>query len=102
MRDPAKLEGGDVMRVGRHLFAGLSNRTDAAGVAQLAAQVFEDRPVAVAHGGAVMPAQMVVQFALDMVVVQQRVVDVEQEDDIVHLGHPLAAVVDIARGGGSV
>lgn len=39
MRDPAKLEGGDVMRVGRHLFAGLSARTDTAGVAQLAAEL---------------------------------------------------------------
>jgi dimethylargininase len=36
MRDPAKLEGGDVMRVGRQLFVGLSVRTNAAGVAQLA------------------------------------------------------------------
>jgi len=39
MRDPAKLEGGDVMRVGRHLFAGLSARTDEAGVAQLAEEL---------------------------------------------------------------
>ena len=39
MRDPAKLEGGDVMRVGRHLYAGLSARTDAAGVAQLSAEL---------------------------------------------------------------
>ena len=36
MRDPAKLEGGDVMRVGRRLYAGLSARTDAAGIQQLA------------------------------------------------------------------
>lgn len=36
MRAPARLEGGDVMRVGRRLFVGLSKRTDAAGVAQLA------------------------------------------------------------------
>jgi dimethylargininase len=35
MRDPVKLEGGDVMRVGRDLYVGLSARTDAAGVAQL-------------------------------------------------------------------
>jgi dimethylargininase len=35
MEDPARLEGGDVMRVGRRLYAGLSGRTDAAGVAQL-------------------------------------------------------------------
>jgi dimethylargininase len=35
MRDPARLEGGDVMRAGRRLYAGLSRRTNAAGVAQL-------------------------------------------------------------------
>ncbi len=35
MRDPARLEGGDVMRVGRDLYAGISGRTDAAGVAEL-------------------------------------------------------------------
>jgi len=36
MRDPAKLEGGDVMRIGKDLFAGLSARTDEAGISQLA------------------------------------------------------------------
>lgn len=35
MRAPGKLEGGDVMRVGRRLYAGLSNRTDAEGIADL-------------------------------------------------------------------
>jgi dimethylargininase len=35
MRDPAKLEGGDIMRVGRHLYVGLSARTDMDGVHQL-------------------------------------------------------------------
>jgi dimethylargininase len=39
MREPAKLEGGDVMRIGRDLFVGLSARTDEAGVAQLADHV---------------------------------------------------------------
>ncbi len=37
MGDPARLEGGDVMRMGLHLYAGLSGRTDAAGVAELGA-----------------------------------------------------------------
>lgn len=32
---PGTLEGGDVLRVGRHLFVGLSGRTNQAGVAQL-------------------------------------------------------------------
>jgi dimethylargininase len=35
MRDPARLEGGDVMRAGRDLYVGISGRTDAAGVSQL-------------------------------------------------------------------
>jgi dimethylargininase len=39
MREPAKLEGGDVMRIGRDLFVGLSARTDEAGVKQLAGDV---------------------------------------------------------------
>jgi len=37
--EPATLEGGDVMRVGRHLFVGLSSRTNGAGIAQLRAEV---------------------------------------------------------------
>jgi dimethylargininase len=39
MTEPATLEGGDVIRAGRTLFAGLSQRTNAAGIAQLAAAV---------------------------------------------------------------
>src|ERR1039457_2928717 len=41
LREPATLEGGDVMRVGARLFVGLSARTNAAGIAQLA---FELKP----------------------------------------------------------
>lgn len=37
MTAPARLDGGDVMRVGMRLFVGLSGRTDHAGLAQLAA-----------------------------------------------------------------
>ncbi|MDQ1472050.1 MAG: dimethylargininase [Bryobacterales bacterium] len=39
MRNPAKLEGGDVMRIGKDLFVGLSARTDPAGVQQLAEEL---------------------------------------------------------------
>jgi len=35
--EPATLEGGDVLRIGRTLYVGISGRTNAAGVAQLAA-----------------------------------------------------------------
>jgi dimethylargininase len=36
LREPATLEGGDVMRIGRTLFVGVSHRTNRAGVEQLA------------------------------------------------------------------
>jgi dimethylargininase len=39
MREPATLEGGDVLRVGSQLFVGLSARTNGAGIEQLAAEL---------------------------------------------------------------
>jgi dimethylargininase len=48
IRAPGTLEGGDVLRIGRRLFVGLTTRTNREGVAQLAAIV---QP----HGYSVMP-----------------------------------------------
>ena len=39
MREPATLEGGDVMRVGKTLYVGLSHRTNREGIAQLSAEL---------------------------------------------------------------
>jgi dimethylargininase len=39
LHEPATLEGGDVMRIGRDVFAGLSSRTNQAGIAQLSAEL---------------------------------------------------------------
>jgi dimethylargininase len=39
LREPGTLEGGDVMRVGRDIFVGLSRRTNEAGIGQLNAEV---------------------------------------------------------------
>jgi dimethylargininase len=39
MSEPATLEGGDVLRMGTEFFAGLSARTNAEGIAQLAAEL---------------------------------------------------------------
>ena len=51
MREPATLEGGDVLRIGKSVFAGLSARTNQVGVEQLAAELgpfgYSVRPVAV-------------------------------------------------------
>jgi len=51
MREPATLEGGDVLRMGTALFVGVSARTNADGIAQLAAELerfgYSVRPVKV-------------------------------------------------------
>jgi dimethylargininase len=47
MREPATLEGGDVMRVGRTLYVGESVRTNAEGIRQLGAFGYEVRGVPV-------------------------------------------------------
>jgi dimethylargininase len=39
LTEPATLEGGDVLRVGRDVFAGLSSRTNEAGISQLAVMI---------------------------------------------------------------
>jgi len=39
LREPATLEGGDVMRIGRSLYVGVSHRTNRAGVEQLAGEL---------------------------------------------------------------
>jgi dimethylargininase len=49
--EPARIDGGDVLVLGRRIFVGLSNRTDTAGISALAAAV---RP----HGCAVVPVRM--------------------------------------------
>ncbi len=53
LREPATLEGGDVMRVGKSLYVGLSRRTNRAGLEQLAAIVtpFGYRVIAVEISG---------------------------------------------------
>jgi dimethylargininase len=51
MREPAMLEGGDVLRIGKTLYVGLSARTNHAGIAQLAEELrpfgYAVRPVEV-------------------------------------------------------
>lgn len=39
MREPATLEGGDVMRIGKKLYVGTSHRTNRAGIEQLSAEL---------------------------------------------------------------
>jgi hypothetical protein len=67
----------DVERV---LDAVALQRAEVVAVAELRHQVLEDRPVAVARAGAVFPLEVAPDVVLDEVVVEQRVVDVDEED----------------------
>ena len=60
-------------------------RAEVVGVAELAAQRLELDPVAIGARDAELAHEVLAQVGDDAVVVEQRVVDVEQEDDVVRL-----------------
>ena len=62
-------------------------RAEVIGVAELAPQLFENLPIAIAGGGAVGLFEVFAQMRLHPIVVDERVVDVEQEDDVGRLAH---------------
>ena len=63
-------------------------RAEVVRIAEFAAQLFEYRPVAIPRRLSVACSDVGAEVVLDPVVVQKRVVDVEQEDEIVHDVHP--------------
>ena len=63
-------------------------RAEIVGIAEFRPQRLEDRPVAVAGVRAEGRCEMRAEVVLDPVIVQQRVVDVEQEDNVVHRDQP--------------
>src|SRR5271166_1068821 len=68
----------------RDLAAVALERAEIVGVAQGGEPLLEDRPIPVARRCAVSLGQMRLEVVLDAIVVDQRVVHVEQEDDVVH------------------
>ena len=56
-------------------------RTEVVAIAELGEKVFQDAPVAVASDAAIRTLEMIFQVLLNPVVVEQRVVDVDQEND---------------------
>ena len=62
-------------------------RTEIIGVAKFVDQLLQDFPVSVARGGPVTLRQMFAEMGLNPIVVEQRVVDVEQKDDAGFVGH---------------
>src|SRR5262245_17604392 len=65
-------------------------------ISELDEERFEDRPVAIARRGAELALQMALEVVLHAIVVQQRVVDVDEEDDP-RGAHAVAAIADSAR-----
>lgn len=97
MTAPATLDGGDVFRVDRTLFAGLSQRTNAEGIAQLRAAVaafgYEVRPVEVR--GCLHLKSGACRIGGQTLLVNRDWVDVSQFDgyDLIDVAEPWAADV---------
>jgi hypothetical protein len=65
-----------------HFGAVALQRAEVVGITELVARRVEDRPVAVGTGRAELALEMQAQLGDDSVVVEQRVVEVEQEDEV--------------------
>ncbi|MBN8904693.1 MAG: HAD-IC family P-type ATPase, partial [Rhodospirillales bacterium] len=87
-------------RVVHRLDAVAFQRAEIVGVAEFAAELLENGGVAVGRGLAEMVGEVGAQLALHAVVVDQRVVHVEQEDDLVHRAL-LSVAADLAQRRGS-
>ena len=62
-------------------------RAQVVGVAQLAPQLFENRPVPLLPLASDLALEVAPEIGRDVIVVDQRVVDVDQEDDPMARGH---------------
>ena len=58
--------------------------TEIVSIPQFDKQVLENCPVPIATGGTVLALEVGLDVSLDVVVVEQRIVDIDQEDDLVH------------------
>src|ERR1700742_1209334 len=79
--DPIALEGAEVVPV-----------------TQFSEQILENFPVSVPAGGAELALQMDPDVPLDVVIVEERVVDVDQEDDPVLRVHDQTDLVSCSHG----
>src|SRR5262249_6952282 len=62
------------------------------GVSELAPQIFKNLPIAVARGAPVCLLEMFAQMPLHAIIVEERVVDVEQEDDVGSFAHGIPPI----------
>ena len=75
-------------RIGALLLPPLLHRPQVVPVAELDEAPFLDRPVALAGLGSVRPGEVLVEVVADPVVVEQRVVDIDEDCDRVTGAHP--------------
>ena len=82
LRDPATLDGGDVLRIGRRVFAGLSQRTNRGGVGQLGdvLQAFDYEVQAVDVTGCLHLKSACSYVGNDTILINRAWVDAEQFD----------------------
>src|SRR5262245_19001838 len=66
-------------------------RAEVIGISELAPQLFKNLPIPVAGGGPVCLLEVLAQMGLHAIVVDERVVDIEQEDNIGRFGHRIPA-----------
>src|SRR5215472_12731249 len=61
-------------------------------VTELHEEGLENCPVPIATGGAVVALEINLDVSLDVVVVEKRVVDIDQEDGLMHWSYPYATL----------
>src|SRR5262249_937747 len=70
---------------------------DVIAIAQLSEEILQDPPVALACGAAESPLEMLLQILLDGVIVEQRIVDVDEEDQWLRRHHSATPALPILR-----
>jgi hypothetical protein len=69
--------------------------TEIVSIPQFDKQVVENCPVPVATGGTVLALEVGLDVSLDVVVVEKRIVDVDQKDNLVHWSYPYATLCNM-------
>src|ERR1700758_2501690 len=72
--------------------------TEIVPIPQFSEQVLENCPVPIATGGTVPALEVGLDVGLDVVVVEKRIVDIDQEDDLVHRCYPYATSRNMLNG----
>jgi hypothetical protein len=70
-------------------------RTEIVSISQFNEQVLEDCPVPIATGGTVPALEVGLDVGLNAVVVEKRIVDIDQENDVIHWSYPYATLCNV-------